>query len=315
MHKRRLIKRVWLATCLILVLMNVVAVVHAWKFTHFSLSEIPKISSPEALSLAGKLKALAFGVQNPKPRSAQKPETPYEVLNLQSNVQLETFHMPVTESKGVVLIFHGYGSEKSSRLAQAAYFNSLGYAAILTDFMGSGNSEGSQTTIGYLEAENVHTVFNYAKTRYKRVILYGNSMGAAAVLRSISRLGLRPAAVVAECPFGSMQQAVENRFANMGVPAFSMAYLLTFWGGVVNGFNAYSHNPAAYARDVQIPVLLMYGAQDVNVSRAETDAVFRSLGSSCKVLKIFPAAGHEDYLKQDAESWKQAVAAFLEGCK
>ena len=52
----------------------------------------------------------------------------------------------------------------------------------------------------------------------------------------------------------------------MHVPCFPMAYLLVFWGGTINGFNAFNHNPQNYASQVKCPVLLMYGLKDDKVS-------------------------------------------------
>ena len=44
--------------------------------------------------------------------------------------------------------------------------------------------------------------------------------------------GVRADAVVLECPFDRLLTTVEHRFELMGVPAFPLARLLTFWGGV-----------------------------------------------------------------------------------
>ena len=70
---------------------------------------------------------------------------------------------------------------------------------------------------------------------------------------------------------------VENRFHKMHLPAFPMAHLLTFWGEIQNGFNTFSHNPKEYAKEINIPTLLMYGEKDKKVSRKEINEIFENL--------------------------------------
>lgn len=81
------------------------------------------------------------------------------------------------KSKGTVLLFHGYGGEKSQLIKKSDEFIKLGFSTMLVDFMGSGNSEGNQTTIGYKESEEVKTTFEYIRqTGEKNIILFGTSM-------------------------------------------------------------------------------------------------------------------------------------------
>lgn len=292
--------------------MNILAVFHSYNFTHFS-SENPKIrrQSASQLDTYEKISALILGVKNPKPKSYLSIQDNYISKKLLSNVEIEIWEKTVPHSKGVVLLFHGYSSEKTSLLKNADYFNQLGYSTILTDFMGCGNSEGYQTTIGFYEAENVETVFNYAKNSNSNIILYGNSMGAASIMRAISEFQLQPQKVIIECPFSSMQQTVENRFQNMGVPTFPMSYMLTFWGGVVNGFWAFRHNPKDYANNISQPTLLMCGAKDKNVKRFEIDSIYNNINSKNKELVIFDNAGHENYINHHKTQWQSAIMSFL----
>lgn len=103
-------------------------------------------------------------------------------------------------------------------------------------------------------------------------------------------------AIIIECPFGSMLKTVKARFNNMHIPTFPMAYLLMFWGGVLNNFNAFDHNPAQYAQNITCPVLLFYGQKDDKVSQQETNQIYRNLKGP-KQLVQFPLAGHDNYLK------------------
>src|SRR3712207_7040402 len=59
------------------------------------------------------------------------------------------------------------------------------------DMSGHGGSAGNVTTIGYHEAADVAAAYQYAQTLDDRVVLYGVSMGAAAILRAADRKSTR----------------------------------------------------------------------------------------------------------------------------
>lgn len=183
---------------------------------------------------------------------------------------------------------------------------------LLVDFAGSGSSEGFQTTVGHHEAADVVTAFQFLQRQQpdQPVVLYGVSMGAVAILRAESELGIRPAANVVECPCGSMLQTAQNRFRSLHVPPFPLANLLVFWGGVQNGFWAFDLNAQAYARRITTPTLLLWGEADPRVTRAEIDGIFTNLAGP-KQRQDFPGAGHEPYWRKQQRLWQETITAFV----
>lgn len=302
---------------IVFVFMNVVAVFHSYKFTHFAYDNVEKTQRPDQLNFGGKLKALFFGVDNPRPRNTLSPRLPYETVELQSNKKIECWYLhkdnlpESSDVKGTVIICHGYGGEKSSMLDKAMVFDSLKFNTFLIDFMGSGGSEGNLTTIGFMEAKQVKTAFDFLQSKgVKDIYLFGTSMGAAAIMKAIKDYNLKPKGVILECPFGTMFQTVAARFNNMNVPTFPMAGLLVFWGGLQNGFWAFDHNPIDYAKNISCPALLLYGEQDKNVSRKEIDDIFFNLAGE-KDFRTYKFAGHENYLKKYRTEWIQDISNFL----
>jgi alpha-beta hydrolase superfamily lysophospholipase len=193
-------------------------------------------------------------------------------------------------------------------------FNDLGFSTFLVDFIGSGGSEGNETTVGLKEAEDVKVSLDYLKNQQKEqnVILFGTSMGAAAILKAAQTYHIMPNSAILECPFGSMYKTTCARFQQMNMPCFPMAGLLVFWGGAQHSFWAFSHNPQDFAKWVNFPVLLLYGEKDKEVSRAEIDLIYQNLPTK-KILKTYPEAGHENYLKRYKMAWINDVTQFLIG--
>jgi pimeloyl-ACP methyl ester carboxylesterase len=311
MKRKKILKRLFWSSLFIFILMNIIAFFHAYKFTHFSSSEIKKSEQPSQMSVGQKISALFFGVDLPRPENTQLPAVPFEVVKLKSKKSLEAWLMKVSNAKGTVILFHGYGGEKSSMLDKAWLFQDLGYNTFLVDFMGCGRSEGSQTTIGFKEVFDVKAAYDYLRSKGEStIILFGTSLGAVASMKAVSEFNLEIKSLIIECPFGTLLKTVKNRFKTMGVPAFPMAHLLTFWGGVQNGFNAFSHKPEEYARNIKCPTLLFYGQKDVKVSAGETDAIYNNLAGPKKLVK-FPLAAHENYLRKYKVEWLNEVSEFM----
>lgn len=204
--------------------MNVVAIFHSYKFTHFSDRKTGKTIDPKKLTTGQKVSTLIFGVNNPRPTNEKTPLSDFETLTLNSNKKIECWDIQTTNPKGTVILFHGFSGQKSSMLDKAEIFREQGFNTLLVDFMGSGGSEGNQTTIGFLEAEQVKTCFDYLTEKgEKNIFLFGTSMGSVAIMKSISDFDLKPKGIIIECPFGSMYKTVCARFKTMNAPTFPMA--------------------------------------------------------------------------------------------
>ncbi len=54
-------------------------------------------------------------------------------------------------------------------LDKAEEFEKMNYKVLLVDFMGSGGSEGNQTTVGFKEADEVKTVFEYILSQGEKI--------------------------------------------------------------------------------------------------------------------------------------------------
>ncbi|QKG55944.1 alpha/beta fold hydrolase [Hymenobacter sp. BRD128] len=294
-------------------MLNVVVALHAWRFTHFTTDAGPRTRNPEQLPTGEKIQIILTGLKNPKPVNLAPPAFPYETITLPGpNGRLAAWYGPVLRARGTVVLCHGYTSDKSRLRPEASYFRQLGYAVLLLDFSGNGASAGYQTTIGYREADDVVAAYHWALARQpgRPVVLYGVSMGAVAILRAEGELGLRPAANIVECPYGSMLQTAQNRFVSMHLPPFPLANLLVFWGSVENGYWAFGLNAGEYARHVTTPTLLLWGTADPRVTRAETDTIFAHLAGP-KERVDFAGSGHEPYWHKHPRQWQVVVARFL----
>ncbi len=233
-------------------------------------------------------------------------------IPIAENEWLSTWLVKTKNSQGTVILFHGKESSKSSLLAPAQVFNSLGYDTLLVDFRGSGNSSGNTSTVGFREGEDVAAAVNYIQQlqRDKRLILYGISMGSAAILKAIADNQVKPDGIILELPFARLLDVVKNRLELFIIPSFLAGELVVFWGGIQHSFNGFSHNPIDYTKAVDCPTLIFSGDRDPLVEVDAVQEIHNNLNVP-KKLVVFPNAGHQLLVKVDPKLWQQNVETLL----
>jgi alpha-beta hydrolase superfamily lysophospholipase len=302
-----------LAAAALVIFVNWVIYRHARAMTHFVRGAAP---APAVRSLRHRLRQALAGPTMPRRENLTNPADfglPYEVHEFPGRSGLlSAWHVPHPAPRGLVLLFHGYHGCKSHVLPETKAFHELGFACLLTDFPGCGDSDGHATTIGRRESRDVARTVEYARGRWGggRLVLFGASMGAAAILRAVARHGVAADAVILECPFDRLVNAVAVRCRLLRVPAFPTAHLLVLWGGLRLGFNGFRHNPAEYARGVRCPVLLMCGTRDPKVTRDQVEAIRANLAGE-RAVHYFEGLEHESYVAKRPEEWRQQVRRFL----
>lgn len=262
---------------------------------------------------------LLTGFPIPRQRNRSSPADhylPYEtrMIGLPNGEQLEAWYVPQPQPRGIALMFVGYAGVKEGALTPAAKLFQFGYSSLLVDFRGAGGSSRSDQTIGIREAEDVAAAYAYARAQWPDlpVVLYGVSMGGAAVLRAVATATIQPDGLILEAVFDRLLSTTRHRFDAVGLPSSPVSELLLFWGGVQLGQNAFAHNPVDYAATVRMPTLLLYGEQDPWILPAEREDLARSLGGPVERID-FPGQGHGGpYVYFDPERWDAAVRGFLD---
>jgi uncharacterized protein len=296
--------------------LNFVAYRQAYSMTHFVPGGL-RTAKAENLSLSQKLKTLFCGVDLPHPSTILlpaklSPSCRSLTFAGTNGIRLGAWYCPVSPDRPLVILFHGYSSEKSSLVNEAGVFLELGLSVLLVDFRGSGDSSESYTTVGYDEAEDVAAAVRYANASlpHSKLVLYGISMGAAAELRAVHSCGVQPDAIIAEAVFDKMLNTARNRFALMGVPSFPCAELLVFWGGRQFGFSGFRNNPVEYAASVRCPILFLHGSADPRARLFEARQVFDAVPGR-KWFKEFAGIGHASIVVPYRQQWKATVIQFL----
>lgn len=310
---KRFLKLLLRTVIVLFILINVIVIFHAYKFTHFYERKEIVVKKQEDKSSWDKTKEILFGPNFIKQLNTS-PDTVVQTLyfTTSDSLKLEAWYLPATLAKGTIAMFHGHGSKKSALLTEAALFRKLGYNTLLLDFRAHGNSQGNTCSIGNDEVEDIKLVYDYLITKgEKNIILYGVSLGASTITKAVNDYGLNPDKIILEMPFGSLSNAVEGRLKIMKLPPEPLSTLLTFWGGISHGFWAFNLKPSEYVKKIKCPVLLQWGKNDPRVSQEETQLIYKNI-SSTKKLVVYENSAHESLCKKETVKWTGEITAFLQ---
>ncbi len=182
------------------------------------------------------------------------------------------FRSPKGASKAVIVL-HGHGDNRVGAFGFAPLLLKHGYDVLTPDSRAHGESEGV-ATYGVLEADDVNLWARWLATERTDpcVCGLGESMGAAILLQALAReTPIR--AVVAESPFSSFREAAYDRIGEkFGVghwlprtllrPTIETAFL---YSRLRYGIDMASASPEAAVAHTPIPILLIHGAEDINL--------------------------------------------------
>lgn len=313
---KKLLKYSLITAVVVFVIANILIANHAYKFSHYVDGTVDQVTASTVTNKSGldKLKLMLVGIDLPRPATNIYPNKYSDIqLNLQDGKLSGWMLKTDSTRQGTVLMFHGYKDEKSAMLTRAEEIRRLGFDVVIMDFIGSADSSGSSTTIGYREAENVAQTYTFLPNDIKKskIILFGFSMGATAVMKAMNDYQLDVDGIVLEAPFATFEGTIESRCQLMGAPRQPTAALFSFWFGIVNGFNAFSYNPIEYAHNIHTPTLLMCGKKDQYVSPEETQSIFDAIASQQKTVHLFENSTHESYLLKHKDEWLEVISNFL----
>jgi pimeloyl-ACP methyl ester carboxylesterase len=217
--------------------------------------------------------------------------------------------------RAVVACGHGLFRSRREVLDRAAFFRQLGYDTLVFDFRRHGSSEGERVTIGYQERLDFDGAAAFLEERRPGapVVLYGVSMGAAAAILS-ARETPDVAAVIADSPFGSIEETVDHHVTLfLGLPRFPFATALLWFLELRGGFDRRDFDVRKAAAVLgDRPLLVIAGEADSRMPPELQRAIFEASPSPKSRFEVFEGAGHGAAYRTDSERYQRVVNEFLD---
>lgn len=170
--------------------------------------------------------------------------------------------------RGMILMCHGYRSNPVRDFgAQARCLYGEGFSLLMIDQRAHGGSEGKFISYGVNERFDIVEWCRLLDMRFPGVpvVLYGVSMGAAAVLMAVGLPSLPPnvRAAAADCGFttpGEILRYVMRR--RHRIPAFPVYWLLKAVTRTAAGFSLDEADTRESLRKCTVPILIAHGTRD-----------------------------------------------------
>ena len=210
------------------------------------------------------------------------------------------FASPANANGNAVILLHGVGDNREGMGGFAELFLSKGYAVLLPDSRGEGESGGRFPTYGIKETDDVRHWFDWLATqKHPRCIFgMGESMGAAILLQSV-RKETRFCAVIAESSFVSFRQIAYVRvgqFVGTGTwlgevalrPAVELAFL---YGRTTRGVSLTDASPEDAVVGSSVPIVLIHGLADNNIPFQQSEWIHSHNRADITLWEV-PGAGH-----------------------
>ncbi len=231
---------------------------------------------------------------------------------------LHAYYLPAKSPKRFVLLSHGYkGSGFGDFAYTAEFLHENGCNLLFIDQRCCGKSEGEYITFGAKEQYDVRDWAEYISKRNKRklpIYLYGESMGAAAVLMSLRRhLPREVKGVISDCAFCSMKEQLRNMAKDwfhlkwIELLLFRVDLFCRFFGG-------FRMKEADTTRALQInwrPVLFFHGKKDTYVNPKNSEYNY-SVCQAPKELILVPEARHLCSAYEEKEMYRRKLMEFFD---
>lgn len=214
-------------------------------------------------------------------------------------------------AKKAVVLLHGRGSTRHQMLARAGLLFQHGYAVLLYDARAHGESEGTRSSAGWHEVNDLFAAMDLLRNRrFPECGCIGVSQGGATIALAAPRLrGIRW--VVLESVYPSMRQALDHRFRRVcRMPAWLAGCLFIPAAEFRLGVKIDDLAPSKSISSFHCPVWIAGGDSDIETPPDETRALFAAANEP-KQLWMVPGAAHVDLYGFAKENYAKRLLNFI----
>jgi len=214
---------------------------------------------------------------------------------------------PPGESRGIVLLAHGWGRNRDRMVNRARMFGDMGYTTVLHSARGHGNSSPRRVMTALRFAEDIEAVMDWIG---QDVILYGHSAGAGAAIITAWRKPDRIQMLFLEAGYAFTRPALLSlyRWFNRAFGSL-LGPMILFWMNLYYRGALDRLSPARLAPGVRAPVMLIHGENDRRFPAHFARELHQSFAPEQATLFIASGAGHSD--SSTRPGYREAVQAFL----
>jgi pimeloyl-ACP methyl ester carboxylesterase len=169
---------------------------------------------------------------------------------------------PEGQSRGIVVLAHGWGRNRDRMVNRARIFGRLGFTTVMHSARDHGRSSPHRFMCAPRFAEDIEAVLRWVKDP---VVLYGHSIGAAAAVIAASRNPGRVKLLFLEGCYAKTREALLSLYRSYNwVFGVFFAPMVVLWMEIFWKWALEKVSPVRLAAAIDCPVLIIHGEKDQN---------------------------------------------------
>ncbi|WP_077622723.1 alpha/beta hydrolase [Sediminibacillus massiliensis] len=214
-----------------------------------------------------------------------------------------------------VILAHGYRGQSDQMGDYAQFYYDQGFDVLLPDSRGHGDSEGDYIGYGWHDRLDYLSWIEELVENHQadKIILHGNSMGAALVLMaSGEELPEEVKGIIADSGYTSVKEELSYQLKHLyHLPSFPIMDITSAITRLRAGFTFGEASAVKQVADNTKPLLIIHGDKDELVPTEMAYELFDAAGGD-KELWIVPDAGHTKAYSVATLEFQNRVQDFIE---
>ena len=215
---------------------------------------------------------------------------------------------PEGESRGIVVLAHGWSRNRDRMVPRARMFARFGFTIVIHSARDHGNSSPKKFMNAAKFAEDIEAVIKWVG---EPIILYGHSAGSAGAIAAAAKNQAMIRLLFLEASYADTRKGLMSLYYWVN-PAFGVLFgsMILFWMNLFYRGALEQFSPAVLAKEIHVPVMLIHGEKDQRFPLAFALELEQSFLHDKVSFFVAKGAGHSE--SSTKPGYKEAVEAFLD---
>jgi len=234
----------------------------------------------------------------------------YEDVDFETSdgLKLKGWFIPSNKSNNTIIVMHGYPTNKADVLPFSMFLLKK-FNVFLFDFRSFGESQGSYTTAGFKEVNDLDAAVKYLKSRkdVKNIGALGFSLGGSVAIMNENK---DIKAIVADSAYSNLNNMIEVMYKNFYFLKYPFVQLTRIYSKIFFNVDTKDVSPETSIKNINKPVLIIHGKKDSQIPVNE--AIILHNANKDTILWIVENADHGATYALNKEEYEKRVLDFFE---
>jgi len=234
----------------------------------------------------------------------------YEGVTFETSdgLKLKGWFLPSDNSDNTIIVMHGYPTNKADVLPFSMFLLKK-FNVFLFDFRSFGESQGSYTTAGYKEVNDLDGAVKYLKNRkdVKNIGALGFSLGGSVAIMNKNN---DIKAIVADSAYSNLNNIIESMYRNFYFLKYPFVQLTRVYSKIFFNIDPKDISPENAIKNINKPVLIIHGEKDSQIPVSEANILHNA--NKKTELWIVENADHGATYALNKGEYEKRVLDFFE---